>query len=68
MPHYHVNATLIVPAWYEVEADNEAEASAKAAGLDARMFDYDLMAAQVEFDVEPAVEVAFSGDDAELPF
>lgn len=58
--YYHVNATLTVPAWIEVEGDTEAEAMQNAREARPQDFETDMGGAEVEFNVTPAV--------AELPF
>lgn len=56
MPRYCVNATLTMAAWVWVEADSEAEALDEAHSMDADLFAYDHGTAQIDFNVEPAVE------------
>lgn len=60
MSQYLVNATLSVPAWIEVTADNEAEALEAAREQRPQDFDTDMGGAEVEFNVEPCA--------TELPF
>ena len=55
-----VNATLTVPAWVEVEAENEAEALNEARQQRPQDYNTDMGSAEVEFNVDPAV--------SELPF
>lgn len=57
---YMVSATMTVPAWIQVEADNEAEAMRSAREQRPADFSMDIGGAEVEFNVNPAV--------AELPF
>lgn len=57
MTRYTVNATISMAAWIAVEADSEEEAMDEARSLSASHFDYDTSTADVEFNVEPAVEV-----------
>lgn len=60
MNTYMVNATLTVPAWIEVEADNEAEALRTAREQRPQDYTLDIGAGDLEFNVDPTV--------AELPF
>ena len=60
MNYYIVNATLTVPAWIEVEGDNEADAMRNAREARPADFDVDMGGAEVEFNVTPQV--------SELPF
>ena len=57
---YMVSATMTVPAWIEVEADNETDALEQAKEARPQDFQWDTGGAEVEFNVDPAV--------AEMPF
>ena len=56
MTRYTVNATVSMAAWLDVEADTPEEALEEARASSASSFDYDTGTAEVEFNVEPAVE------------
>ena len=58
MTYYTVNATLSVAAWLEVDADSPGDAQDIAMDTPASHFEYDMGTAEVEFNVEPAVEVS----------
>ena len=60
MNSYIVHATLTVPAWIEVTADNEAEAMQEAREQRPQDYETDMTSAEVEFNVTPSV--------SELPF
>jgi hypothetical protein len=57
---YTVNATISMPGYTDVEADSESEALEIARETPPSQFETDAGAAEVEFNVDPAV--------AEYPF
>ena len=58
MTRYTVNATISMAAWIDVEAEDEIEALVAAKMSPASSYDYDTGTAEIELNVEPAVEVA----------
>ena len=58
MPHYTVNATVTMAGYTTVEADDEDEALELARQVRPSDFDTDPFTAEVDFNVDPAVEAA----------
>ena len=58
MPRYTVNATMSMAAWIELDADTPEEAFDIAQSFTPGAFDYDTGTAEIEFNIDPSVEVA----------
>jgi len=57
MPRYDVHATVSMIGWVTVMADTPGEALEIARGMSADSFETDSGTAELDFNVEPAVEL-----------
>jgi hypothetical protein len=57
MTTYDVNAAISFPAWLSVDAESPEDAQQIAEQASVSSFEYDASSGEVEFNVDPAVEI-----------